>query len=124
MGSSCRPPTCRPAITNLPPATCRSDPPPVRIAFPVNRPSIAKPHLSNSVAKKFDAVPLLDLHRQYKTIREEVLAAIERVCSSQKFILGAEVEALESEIFVFTGVAEAVGCASGTNALWLVFSTN
>jgi len=88
VGSSCCPPTCRPAITNLPPATCRSDPPPARIAFPVNRPSIAKPHLSNSVAKKFDAVPLLDLHRQYKTIREEVLAAIERVCSSQQFILG------------------------------------
>ena len=46
----------------------------------------------------FDSVPLLDLHRQYSQIREEVLEAIERVCSSQQFILGTEVEALEREI--------------------------
>ena len=62
---------------------------------------------------------LLDLHRQYQQIRHEVLAAIERVCSSQQFILGAEVEALESEIAAFIGVPAAVGCASGTDALWL-----
>ena len=69
--------------------------------------------------KTFDSVPLLDLQRQYKQIREEVLAAIERVCDSQHFILGAEVEALEREIAAFTGASQAVGCASGTDALWL-----
>jgi dTDP-4-amino-4,6-dideoxygalactose transaminase len=62
---------------------------------------------------------LLDLHRQYQQIREEVLAAVERVCSSGQFILGAEVEALEREIAAFTGASAAVGCASGTDALWL-----
>jgi dTDP-4-amino-4,6-dideoxygalactose transaminase len=62
---------------------------------------------------------MLDLGRQYAQIREEVLAAIERVCSSQHFILGADVEALEREIAAFTGAADAVGCASGTDALWL-----
>ena len=66
-----------------------------------------------------DAVPLLDLRRQYEGIREEVLAAIARVCDSQGFILGPEVEALESEITALTGAAGAVGCASGTEALWL-----
>jgi dTDP-4-amino-4,6-dideoxygalactose transaminase len=70
-------------------------------------------------AKKLDAVPLLDLHRQYAEIRDEVLAAVERVCSSQQFILGTEVEALEGEIAAFTGAEAAVGCASGTDALWL-----
>ncbi len=65
------------------------------------------------------AVPLLDLRRQYDTIREEVLAAITRVCDSQGFVLGPEVEALEREIAAFTGAAAAVGCASGTEALWL-----
>jgi dTDP-4-amino-4,6-dideoxygalactose transaminase len=65
------------------------------------------------------SVPLLDLHRQYDGIREEVLAAITRVCDSQSFILGPEVEALESEIAALTGAAFAVGCASGTEALWL-----
>jgi dTDP-4-amino-4,6-dideoxygalactose transaminase len=64
-------------------------------------------------------VPLLDLHRQYQQIREGVLAAVERVCSSQQFILGTEVEALEREVASFTGAAAAVGCASGTDALWL-----
>jgi len=61
----------------------------------------------------------LDLRRQYAGIREEVLAAIARVCDSQSFILGPEVEALEQEIAALTGAAWAVGCASGTEALWL-----
>jgi dTDP-4-amino-4,6-dideoxygalactose transaminase len=64
-------------------------------------------------------VPLLDLRRQYEGIREEVLAAIARVCDSQVFILGPEVEALEREIASLTGAAGAVGCSSGTEALWL-----
>jgi dTDP-4-amino-4,6-dideoxygalactose transaminase len=66
-----------------------------------------------------ESVPLLDLQRQYGGIREEVLAAIARVCDSQTFILGPEVEALEREIAALTGAAAAVGCASGTEALWL-----
>ena len=59
------------------------------------------------------------MRRQYEGIREEVLAAITRVCDSQVFILGPEVEALEREIATQTGAAAAVGCASGTEALWL-----
>jgi dTDP-4-amino-4,6-dideoxygalactose transaminase len=66
-----------------------------------------------------ESVPLLDLRRQYEGIREKVLAAIARVCDSQSFILGPEVEALEHEIAALTGAAAAVGCASGTEALWL-----
>src|SRR5260370_17511996 len=66
-----------------------------------------------------ESVPLLDLRRKYDGIREEVLAAIARVCDSQSFILGPEVEALEREIAALTGAASAVGCASGTEALWL-----
>jgi dTDP-4-amino-4,6-dideoxygalactose transaminase len=59
------------------------------------------------------------LRRQYLGIREDVLTAIARVCDSQSFILGPEVEALEREIAALTGAACAVGCASGTEALWL-----
>jgi len=77
----------------------------------------AKPEAT--LSKRATAVPLLDLQRQYRTIREQVLAAIERVCSSQQFILGAEVEEFEREIAKFIGVPSAVGCASGTDALWL-----
>ena len=76
----------------------------------------------SSIAKRrtsFDSIPLLDLRRQYEQIREEVLAAVERVCASQHFVLGSEVEALEREMAAFTGATAAVGCASGTDALWL-----
>jgi dTDP-4-amino-4,6-dideoxygalactose transaminase len=79
--------------------------------------SVDKPHIAG--AAPLAGVPLLDLNRQYETIRDQVLSAIERVCSSQHFILGAEAEALEREIAEYTGVAAAVACASGTDALWL-----
>ncbi len=67
-------------------------------------------------------VPLLDLNRQYREIKGDVLAAIERVCESQQFVLGPEVEALEREIAAFTETEAAVGCASGTDALWLALA--
>src|SRR5258706_10550853 len=74
---------------------------------------------SDTPAMAEGSVPLLDLRRQYEGIREEVLAAIARVCDSQVFILGPEVEALEREIAGQTGAAAAVGFSSGTEALWL-----
>ena len=85
-------------------------------------PYSTKPRVDHAILKKITAVPLLDLHRQYATIRQEITHAIERVCASQQFILGEEVEALESEIARFTGTSAAVGCASGTDALWLALT--
>ncbi len=63
------------------------------------------------------SVPLLDLLAQYRPIREEVLAAITRVCDSQRFILGPEVEGLERELALMLEVADVVGVSSGTDAL-------
>jgi dTDP-4-amino-4,6-dideoxygalactose transaminase len=65
---------------------------------------------------------MLDLQRQYEQVRAEVLAAVGRVCASQHYILGAEVEALERELAEFCGARDAVGCASGTDALWLALA--
>jgi dTDP-4-amino-4,6-dideoxygalactose transaminase len=62
-------------------------------------------------------VPLLDLTAQFGPIRDQALAAITRVCDSQQFILGAEVEAFEREMAAMLGVAHAVGVSSGTDAL-------
>ena len=62
-------------------------------------------------------VPLLDLQGQYAPLREEILAAIARVCDSQRFIGGPEVEAFEREIAAYLGVPHAVGLTSGTDAL-------
>ena len=65
------------------------------------------------------SVPLLDLKRQYARIREEVRAALDRVCDSQHFIFGPELAAFEKRAAEFIGVSACVGCASGTDALWL-----
>jgi dTDP-4-amino-4,6-dideoxygalactose transaminase len=62
-------------------------------------------------------VPLLDLRAQYATIRTEVLEAIARVCDSQQFILGPEVEALEREAESRFGLPHCIGVSSGTDAL-------
>src|SRR5262245_11150467 len=62
-------------------------------------------------------VPLLDLKAQYAPLREEIRAAMDRVCDAQAFSLGPEVEALEKEVAGFCGAAFAVGVSSGTDAL-------
>jgi dTDP-4-amino-4,6-dideoxygalactose transaminase len=64
-------------------------------------------------------VPLLDFSREYAAIREEVLAAITAVCDSQRFILGPEVVRFEAAAALACAVPHAIGCASGTDALWL-----
>jgi dTDP-4-amino-4,6-dideoxygalactose transaminase len=64
-------------------------------------------------------VPLLDLGRQYATIRREIEEALERVAESQQFILSDEVAAFEREAAAYLGASFVVGCASGTDALWL-----
>jgi dTDP-4-amino-4,6-dideoxygalactose transaminase len=63
--------------------------------------------------------PFLDLKAQFSAIQDEVMAAIRRVMKSQRFILGPEGESLEREVAAFVGTAEAVACASGSDALLL-----
>lgn len=64
-------------------------------------------------------VPLLDLNAQHREIREEVLAAVTRVIDSQKFILGDDVKQLEQTIAPYCQAKYAIGCASGSDALFL-----
>jgi dTDP-4-amino-4,6-dideoxygalactose transaminase len=63
------------------------------------------------------SVPLLDLKPQYQAIKTEIDAAIARVCASQMFILGPEVEALERAIAQYSGARFGIGMSSGTDAL-------
>jgi dTDP-4-amino-4,6-dideoxygalactose transaminase len=62
-------------------------------------------------------VPLLDLQAQFAGIRDEVLSAVVRVCDSQRFVMGPEVEAFEHEMAELLGVTDAIGVSSGTDAL-------
>ena len=64
-------------------------------------------------------VPLLDLKPQYESLKPELDRAVQRVVSSQQFVMGPEVEGLEAEIANYLGTPHAVGCASGTDALLL-----
>jgi dTDP-4-amino-4,6-dideoxygalactose transaminase len=69
--------------------------------------------------KKKAPMQFLDLKAQFSSIKDDVLKAVESVFESQHFILGKEVQLLEQEIASFIGVPEAVGCASGSDALYL-----
>jgi len=62
-------------------------------------------------------IPFLDLKAQYKSIQEEIDQKILEVVSSQKFVLGSEVEALEQEIAAYCRTEYAVGVSSGSDAL-------
>src|SRR3984885_12249813 len=87
---------------------------------PPSRPRYTMTDVSNSNSQP---VPMLDFSRQYEEIRTEALAAIEAVCLSQKFILGPQVTSFEHAAAKACAVPHAVGCASGTDALWLAMAS-
>lgn len=64
-------------------------------------------------------VPLLDLQAQYVSLRDDLQRAVERVMSSQRFVLGDEVRGLENSIADYCETKHAIGCASGSDALLL-----
>lgn len=64
-------------------------------------------------------VPLLDLTAQHQILHTKLLGAIERVIRSNHFILGPEVDALETSIAAYSQAKFAVGVSSGTDALLL-----
>src|SRR6185312_910733 len=64
-------------------------------------------------------VPLLDLQAQYVSLRDDLQQAVDRVMSSQRFVLGDEVRRLETSIAEYCQTKHAIGCASGSDALLL-----
>jgi dTDP-4-amino-4,6-dideoxygalactose transaminase len=67
----------------------------------------------------FEPIPQLDLSAQFAAIGAKIRTAVDRVLSSQQFVLGREGAALEEEIAALCGVSHGVGVASGTDALIL-----
>jgi dTDP-4-amino-4,6-dideoxygalactose transaminase len=67
-------------------------------------------------------IPFVDLARQHRALKAEMMAAVERVIDSTRFVLGREGEALEAELAALAGVRHAVGVASGTDALRLALA--
>jgi dTDP-4-amino-4,6-dideoxygalactose transaminase len=67
-------------------------------------------------------VPMLDFSRQFATLRQEILDTIEAVCTSQHFILGPQVTSFEQAAATACAAPHAIGCASGTDAIWLALA--
>ena len=65
---------------------------------------------------------MLDLKRQYQPLHEELLQALDHVLQTQQFILGEPVAAFERAAAAQLGVSHAIGCSSGTDALWLALA--
>jgi dTDP-4-amino-4,6-dideoxygalactose transaminase len=64
-------------------------------------------------------VPLLDLTQQYRSLADEVLPALQRICERQQFILGPAVSQFEQESAAYCRCRETIGVSSGTDALLL-----
>lgn len=73
-------------------------------------------------ARTDQPVPMLDLKRQYGPLQQELLEAVGDVLNTQQFILGEYAGAFERAAAGQLGVAHAVGCSSGTDALWLALA--
>ena len=65
---------------------------------------------------------MLDLERQYQPLQKELVEALGHVLETQQFILGEHVAAFEKAAAGQLGVAHALGCSSGTDALWLALA--
>lgn len=74
---------------------------------------------TSSAGAKPGPVPLLDVGRGNRPLREEFLAAIAQVVDSGRFLHGPEVKQLEEQVAEISGARHAVGCASGSDALLL-----
>jgi dTDP-4-amino-4,6-dideoxygalactose transaminase len=62
-------------------------------------------------------VPFVDLKAQYRSIREEVRAAIDATLEEAHLILGPVVERFERDFAAYLGVRNAVGVGTGLDAL-------
>ncbi len=79
--------------------------------------------MSDALAAGGDAprapIPLIDLVAQFRGQQDEILEAVTKVFTEQKFILGEEVALLEAESAAWCDARFGIGCASGTDALIL-----
>lgn len=62
-------------------------------------------------------IQMVDLHKQYLAIKNEVDAAIAGVIESTQFINGDEVKLFQKELEDYLGVKHVIPCANGTDAL-------
>lgn len=67
-------------------------------------------------------IKFIDLGRQYRSLRREILAAFERISSKGEYVLGSEVAQFEHDFADLCGVRYAVGVGNGSDALYLALT--
>ncbi len=65
------------------------------------------------------SIPMVDLHQQYQTLKEEIEPVVLDTLSEADYIMGENVKAFEHEVANYLDVKYALGVASGTDALHL-----
>jgi aminotransferase EvaB len=66
--------------------------------------------------------PFWDYTREYEELRNEILAAVDRVFKSGQLILGHEGIAFEREMAAYIGTSGGVGVNSGTDAIYIALA--
>jgi UDP-2-acetamido-2-deoxy-ribo-hexuluronate aminotransferase len=66
-----------------------------------------------------ERIQMVDLHRQYLNIKNEIDTAIQDVINSSEFIKGKKVNEFENNLAAFLGISNVIACANGTDALQL-----
>ena len=65
-------------------------------------------------------IPLVDLHKQYAPLKDEILSGIAHVLDGMQFLLGQNVQQLEKDFTQFCGAAHGIGVSDGTAALHII----
>lgn len=80
------------------------------------------PAIHESLMEKKESssmIELVPLVRQFQSMKQDILQAMADTIDSGKFILGPNVQRLESDISAYLEVSDAIGVANGTDALVL-----
>jgi len=67
-----------------------------------------------------EPIAFVDLKAQYAANKAAIDTALQTVLDHGKFIMGPEIQELESRLCDFTGASQAVSCSSGTDALLMI----
>lgn len=69
-----------------------------------------------------DVIQFVNLRDQHEKVRAEIEAEISKLIDQSRFIGGPPVEKFEREFAAYLGVDHVIGCANGTDALWLALA--
>jgi len=64
-------------------------------------------------------LPFIDLNAQFTRLEKDIRARIDAVLAHGQYVMGPEIAELEAQLAAFAGVRHCIGCASGTDALFM-----